>query len=163
MTDEHLAELWAAGKSMSEIAEALGRGESRSVVAGKIARSRARGDDRFQPRPHVGNKRLPPTAVSVPVPALGPKPRVLIDLGWNDCRMPVDQRPAPDGRHLFCGKPHVLRHACSARQERFANSKMMKATQPRRGRGGRGALRDGYPGSWREANNLLTISGDPSR
>jgi hypothetical protein len=34
-------------------------------------------------------------------------PRLLIDLDWHACRMPVDQRPAPDGRHLFCGKPQV--------------------------------------------------------
>jgi hypothetical protein len=96
---------------MSEIAEALGSGESGSVIAGKIARSRARGDDRFQPRPHVrqiiGNKRLPPTAVPVPVPvpvpAPGPKPRLLINLGLRDCRMPVGA--APDGRHLMCGQP----------------------------------------------------------
>jgi hypothetical protein len=63
MTDEHLAELWAAGKSMSEIAEARGRGESRSVVAGKIARSRARGDDRFQLRPH--GRKLKPAGEAV--------------------------------------------------------------------------------------------------
>jgi hypothetical protein len=46
----------------------------------------------------VGNTRpLPP-----PEP---PRPRLLIDLDWRDCRWPTGAMA--DGRHLFCGQPQA--------------------------------------------------------
>jgi hypothetical protein len=124
--DDQLASLWAAGKSMSEIAEALGGGESRNVVAGKIARSRGRGEDLAARPPRVvEHRRMPPTPLPSPVavPAPGPKPRLLIDLHWNGCRTPVGE--APDGASLDVwsttdGKRAVLQRLHSARQ-RFAD------------------------------------------
>jgi hypothetical protein len=52
--DDHLAELWAAGATLSDIGLKLGG--SRSLVAGRIARARARGDLRFALRPRLRKK-----------------------------------------------------------------------------------------------------------
>ncbi len=52
--DDQLAELWAAGATMSDIGLKLGG--SRSLVAGRIARARARGDLRFALRPKTSKK-----------------------------------------------------------------------------------------------------------
>ena len=47
--DDQLAELWASGATLSDIGLKLAG--SRSLVAGRIARARARGDLRFPPAP----------------------------------------------------------------------------------------------------------------
>ena len=52
--DDQLAELWAAGATLSDIGLKLGG--SRSLVAGRIARARARGDLRFALRPKTPKK-----------------------------------------------------------------------------------------------------------
>jgi excisionase family DNA binding protein len=46
--DDQLAEMWAAGATFTDMGLKLG--ESRNVIAGRIARARA-GDPRFAPRP----------------------------------------------------------------------------------------------------------------
>jgi hypothetical protein len=107
MSADELASLWSENKSLSEICELLG--VSRGVVAGKVDRARKAGDERFQPR-----LTEPRSVIAEPAPAPAPKPvaptpvektlrpRLLIDLGWSDCRWPVAE--APDGRHLFLGQ-----------------------------------------------------------
>jgi hypothetical protein len=56
--DDQLAELWAAGATLSDIGRKLGG--SRSLVAGRIARARARGDLRFGLRPKTPKKERAP-------------------------------------------------------------------------------------------------------
>jgi hypothetical protein len=111
-----LAKGWAKGLSARQIGEKLGL--SRGAVIGLVNRARTHGDDRFRSRPiapkpppkvrklkpvdEVGNRKPPPP----PPPRLEPpKPRVLVDLDWRDCRWPVGA--AADGRHLMCGMPQV--------------------------------------------------------
>jgi hypothetical protein len=61
MTDEHLAELWAKGESLSSIGEALG--ESRSAIAGRIHRARKRGSEEVQDRPSVPTTPTDPSSL----------------------------------------------------------------------------------------------------
>jgi hypothetical protein len=152
-----LAKLWAAGQTLSEIERAIGI--SRGVAIGHIYRARKAGDPRFQPRP----PRPPPVKACVlksePLPSRSPsylvvtgadpsprdsppppprleppKPRVLIDLGWHDCRWPVGA--AADGRHLMCGapqtpgQPYCQRHCRAVRRESTSPS----ASAPRASR-----------------------------
>jgi GcrA cell cycle regulator len=87
-----IAELWARGRSQSQIGLALGL--TRNAIAGEISRARLRGDQRFL-KPRVKPKPLAP-----PPP---PPPRILIELKLNDCRWPVGH--TPEDQHLFCGHP----------------------------------------------------------
>jgi GcrA cell cycle regulator len=120
-----IAQLWSAGLPLSEIAHELGEA-TRSAVAGKIQRARRKGDPRFQPRSPKPKLRVrgakvpsdlgeavrpaPPRPIIAAAPAIASAPveraaRLLIDLDWTDCRWPVGE--APDGRHLFCGRPQA--------------------------------------------------------
>ena len=114
MTDDQLAELWSSGASLTDIGVKLGK--SRSVIAGRIARARARGDLRFAPRPpkpkaapqirrlkpageEVGNRRRVPDA-----PA--PQPATLVELQAGRCKFPVSDPPPGHGvEMLFCAAP----------------------------------------------------------
>ena len=58
--DDQLAELWAAGATLSDIGLKLGG--SRSLVAGRIARARARGDLQFALRPPTPKKKRAPSS-----------------------------------------------------------------------------------------------------
>ena len=107
--DDQLAELWAAGASFTDMGRRLG--VSRSIVAGRIDRARKSGDPRFAPRSKpVVAPIAPAVALAPPIVASEPvkrAPRLLVDLGWRDCRWPVAL--APDGqRHIFCGQPAVF-------------------------------------------------------
>ena len=109
--DDQLAELWAAGATMSDIGLKLGG--SRSLVAGRIARARARGDLRFALRPATPKKERGPKllivkpAVAKPV---GPaafaerKGKPLVTLKPGQCRYPLND-PERGGKFLFCGEP----------------------------------------------------------
>jgi hypothetical protein len=129
--DEQLVELWAAGATLSEICAELG--STRGSIAGKISRAHRAGDPRFVKRPsrnagrrdHVSDEpQGSPLAAKSPLEAVrGPRvdegrpegaltaateparPRLLVDLDPADCRWPVGE--APDGRHLFCGRPQA--------------------------------------------------------
>ena len=111
MTLDDIVALWADGRSVSAISEALNT--TKGKVIGAVWRARRAGDARFAPRPPkpkvrrvvkprdeaVGNSRpLPPAAESS-------GPRLLIDLDWHGCRWPMGE--AADGRHLFCGRPQA--------------------------------------------------------
>jgi hypothetical protein len=119
---DRIAELWSEARALSEIGAELG--VSRSTIAGKIARARRRGDDRFgarspspgpKPRPRlkprpkvrevrpgapgVGNRRALP-----PVPPLAAVS--LAALLPGQCKWPVNDRPP--GRMIeieFCARP----------------------------------------------------------
>jgi hypothetical protein len=82
---------------LSEIGDRLG--VSRGVVAGRISRARRHGDRRFQPL------RPKPSLLRQLLSRSHRGPRLLIDLGWQDCRWPVGA--AKDERHLFCGQPQT--------------------------------------------------------
>jgi hypothetical protein len=109
--DDQLAELWAAGATLSEIGLKLGG--SRSLVAGRIARARARRDLRFALRPATPKKERGPKllivkpAVAKPV---GPaafaerKGKPLVTLKPGQCRYPLND-PERGGKFLFCGEP----------------------------------------------------------
>lgn len=121
---DEIARLWASGASMRSIAASIGRG--RGAVAGLVNRARKSGDLRFVSRqgPSVSREaarrrkreagrqryrrqhplaswRAPEIAASLE-PS---KPRLPIDLDWWSCRYATGG--APDGRHLFCGKPQA--------------------------------------------------------
>jgi hypothetical protein len=85
MSLDELAQLWAAGTTLTDMGLTLG--ESRNVIAGRIDRARKSGDPRFQPRPVVASQPKPVVELesAVDKPA---GPRLLIDLGWKDCRWP---------------------------------------------------------------------------
>jgi hypothetical protein len=104
--DDQLAELWAAGATLSDIGLKLGG--SRSVVAGRIARARARGDLRFALRPTTPKReRGPKLRIVKPV---GPaafverkgKPRAALKPG--QCHYPLND-PERGGEFLFCAEP----------------------------------------------------------
>ena len=129
MSFDLLAKLWADGKTFAEIERATGL--TKGVAIGHIFHTRKAGDPRFPPRPvkpkpvkarvlkriseTVGNSR------ALPPPPEPPRPRLLIDLDWRDCRWPVDRDT--DGRHTFCGQPQVpnrpycARHCGAVRSE----------------------------------------------
>ena len=131
MSLDDIAALWAQDPRlpMAEIGSRLG--VSRSAVAGQIARARRKKDPRFGPRqpgseslgrkpgrgPEAQGRPLAAksglSAVMEPLVTEGrpdsskaaagpPRPRLLVDLEWADCRWPIGS--APDGRHLFCGR-----------------------------------------------------------
>ncbi len=118
--------LWAQNKSLSEIEVELG--VSRGTIIGKVDRARKAGDERFSPRPKV--RKLKPVGEEVgnrrrvPPPIVARKPRLLVDLGWSDCRWPTGK--STDGRHLFCGAPQTPGSPycadCKARLERVSLS-----------------------------------------
>lgn len=138
--DDQLAELWAAGATLTEIG--LQMGVSRSVVAGRLARARARrtDDPRLAPRPRPPKVMPAPRVRSVKPghevignapPPVPPRPRLLVDLGPRDCRWAVGE--AADGRHLMwptsgCGAT-VLRHSCRADCGRFGNGREVRAAR----------------------------------
>jgi GcrA cell cycle regulator len=141
--NDQLAKLWAAGQTLSEIEQSTGL--TRGVAIGHIYRARKAGDPRFQPRPPrspppkarklkpadevVGNRKPPPPPVP---PRSPPEPRVLVDLGWRDCRWATGA--APDGRHLFCGAPQTPgRPYC----ERHCGAVRSESTSPSASRGSR--------------------------
>jgi len=116
--DDQLAELWAAGATLSDIGLKLGG--SRSVVAGRIARARARGDLRFSPRSPGPKKareqKMKARIVKPPglfvgarrresAPQLAAaKPSTLVDLRPGQCHYPVND-PERGGEFLFCAAP----------------------------------------------------------
>ena len=109
--DDQLAELWAAGATMSDIGLKLGG--SRSLVAGRIARARARGDLRFALRPPTPKKERAPErqivkpAVVKPVGAAAfveRKGKPLVTLKPGQCHYPLND-PERGGKFLFCGEP----------------------------------------------------------
>jgi hypothetical protein len=105
--------------SQREIARKLGL--ELGAVSGLVMRARRNGDKRFPRRPNPVPKpkakpprrreRPPPEPSKPPEPS---EPRLLVDLGWKDCRWPVGA--TADGRHLFCGRlavgrgPYCQRH-----------------------------------------------------
>jgi GcrA cell cycle regulator len=123
------AGMWVSGASMTQIAVAVG--SNRNIVAGRIMRLRAAGDDRWPPRPRPSReetkqhrleydrqryRREHPSAVRrvaeavAPIvepvvlrPATRPRNLLLIDTPWDGCRWSTGE--APDGRLLFCGAP----------------------------------------------------------
>jgi hypothetical protein len=97
-----VAALWARGKPLSEIGQALG--VSRGKIAGAIDRARKAGDRRFGRRPPPPKAKVmqAPRAANVAASPPAP-PRLMIDWPWNGCRWPVGL--AADERHLFCGSP----------------------------------------------------------
>jgi GcrA cell cycle regulator len=128
--DDQLAQLWAAGATLAQIERATGL--NRGVAVGRIHRARKAGDPRFTSRPCPPKakpkaRRVKPLDEVVenskplrPPPA-PPGPRLLVDLGWRDCRWPTGA--AADGRHLFCGlpqvpeRPYCERHCGAVRSE----------------------------------------------
>ena len=92
--DDQLAELWAGGATLSDIGLKLGG--SRSLVAGRIARARARGDLRFALRPPTPKEERAPKPLmvkpAVVKPVLAPLPdkrsraRRRISLLWGTDR-----------------------------------------------------------------------------
>jgi hypothetical protein len=140
MMPSDLEDRWRAGDTLRQIAEATGK--TRNSVAGAVHRARSHGEE-FLKRPPVRKlkpvdegvkNRRPDRKISLEIslPATAPEqvfirtletdippPRLLIDIPWNGCRMPVDQRPPPDNRHLMCGRPRAGRGSycatCSAK------------------------------------------------
>ena len=111
--DNQLAELWAAGATLSDIGLKLGG--SRSVVAGRIARARARGDLRFALRPKTPKReRAPKPLIAKPavVKPVGPsafverKGKPLAALKPGRCHYPLNDAER-GGEFLFCGEPIV--------------------------------------------------------
>ena len=109
--DDQLAELWAAGATLSDIGLKLGG--SRSLVAGRIARARARGDLRFALRPPTPKKeRVPKLLIVKPavVKPVGPaafverKGKPLVALKPGQCHYPLND-PERGGEFLFCAEP----------------------------------------------------------
>ena len=110
MTDAALftAELWAAGAPLSDMGLKLG--ESRSVIAGRIARARARGDGRFGPRPPkprpAGQVARPPVAKPIAVVTpVRPMPFVELPLTGR-CSFPINSPPR-GGVLMCCAKAVV--------------------------------------------------------
>ena len=77
-----IAALWAQGKALSAIAEALG--VSRGKVAGAIDRARKSGDSRFAPRPPLLRKKAPVVAQRAAVVAPRVGRELLVDLPRKD-------------------------------------------------------------------------------
>ena len=112
MSLDIIAQLWATGASLTDIGVRLG--ESRSVIAGRIARARARGDARFAPRPAAPRK---VRVIKPPGESVGnrhrqvaaepaPRPATLADLRPGRCRFPVSDPPPGHGvEMLFCAAP----------------------------------------------------------
>ena len=109
--DDQLAELWAAGATLSDIGFKLGG--SRSLVAGRIARARARGDLRFALRPRTPKKERAPKELIVKpavVKPVGPaafverKGKPLVALKPGQCHYPLND-PERGGEFLFCAEP----------------------------------------------------------
>ena len=110
--DDQLAELWAAGASLTDIGVKLG--EFRSGIAGRIARARARGDSRFAPRPVAPRK---VRVIKPPGESVGnrhrqvaaepaPRPVTLVELRPGRCKFPVSDPPLGHGSGmLFCAAP----------------------------------------------------------
>ena len=104
--DDQLAELWAAGATLSDIGLKLGG--SRSLVAGRIARARARGDLRFALRPKTPKREraLKPLIVKPVGPAVfvERKGKPLVALKPGQCHYPLND-PERGGEFLFCAEP----------------------------------------------------------
>ena len=109
--DDQLAELWAAGATLSDIGLKLGG--SRSLVAGRIARARARGDLRFALRPPTPKKERAPKPLIVepavvrpvgPVAFVERKGKRLVALKRGQCHYPLND-PERGGEFLFCAEP----------------------------------------------------------
>ena len=109
--DDQLAELWAAGATLSDVGLKLGG--SRSLVAGRIAKARARGDLRFALRPPTPKKKRAPKPLIVKpavVKPVGPaafverKGKPLAALKPGQCRYPLND-PERGGEFLFCAEP----------------------------------------------------------
>jgi hypothetical protein len=115
-----LEKMWKKGLSITQIGAALG--VSRGSISGHIMRARARGFN-FEARPtppmlpprrllkSLAPKRVKPPRPPplLPKPQSPPKPRLLIDSAWNECKYGVAE--TADGLHLFCGQPKFDRQA----------------------------------------------------
>ena len=105
--DDQLAELWAAGATLSDIGLKLGG--SRSLVAGRIARARARGDLRFALRPPRPKRERGPSKLLIVKP-VGPaafverKGKPLAALKPGQCHYPLND-PERGSEFLFCADP----------------------------------------------------------
>jgi hypothetical protein len=143
MSDDHkLAELWPT-MTMNQIGDQLSI--SRSAIAGRVARARQAGSSQFPPKPQVRKVKPAGETVCNERPATAPEqdfvrtiethipaPRLLIDIPWNGCRMPVDQRPPPDNRHLMCGRPQAGHGPyCSECSAKVSVSRPLAAGQTR--------------------------------
>jgi hypothetical protein len=109
--DDQLAELWAAGATLSDIGLKLGG--SRSFIAGRIARARARGDLRFALRPPTPKKERAPKPLIVKPAVVKPvgtaafverKGKPLVALKPGQCHYPLND-PERGGEFLFCAEP----------------------------------------------------------
>ena len=104
--DDQLAELWAAGATLSDIGLKLGG--SRSLVAGRIARARARGDLQFALRPKTPKKERGPKLLIVkpvgPAAFVERKGKPLVALKPGQCHYPLND-PERGGEFLFCAEP----------------------------------------------------------
>ena len=104
--DDQLAELWAAGATLSDIGLKLGG--SRSLIAGRIARARARGDLRFALRPTTPKKERGPKLLIVkpvgPAAFVERKGKPLAALKPGQCHYPLND-PERGGEFHFCGEP----------------------------------------------------------
>jgi hypothetical protein len=110
-SDDQLAVLWAAGATLSDIGLKLGG--SRSLIAGRIARARARGDLRFVLRPRAPKKDRAPKLLIVKPAVLNPvgtaafverKGKPLVALKRGQCHYPIND-PERGGEFHFCGEP----------------------------------------------------------
>lgn len=141
-----VADLWLHDMTLNQIAVRLG--VSRSAVAGRVARARLRGDPRFglrapgnqhttprnvESKPSLRPPRekrvaapVAPVAVAPAVVAVEAAPRrgrLLIEMGWRDCRYAIGA--ALDGRHMFCGRPQARgRPYCAACDELVRGSRV---------------------------------------
>lgn len=130
--DDQLAQMWAAGATLSEIERSTG--VTRGAAIGRICRARKAGDPRFQlrppkPKPPAKARVLKPIGEAVgnsrasPPPPAPLEPRLLVDLDWRDCRWPVGRDA--DGRHTFCGQPQVPGRPYCARHCRAVGSETL--------------------------------------
>jgi len=110
-----LRELWAQGKTASEIAMALGGAVSRNAVIGKVHRLKLSG----RPSP-IKHRPLD----STPMPATGSA--TILALGDRSCKWPMGDPLSPDFH--FCGKsagagiPYCTDHAHLAYQPKKMKS-----------------------------------------
>lgn len=114
-TDEYvsrLRELWAQGKTASEIATILGNKFTRNSVIGKVHRLKLSG------RPSPIKQR--PLELS-PTPPMGTA--TILALGDRSCKWPVGDPLSPDFH--FCGKP-----ACTGMP--YCTNHAQLAYQPKR-------------------------------
>ncbi|HZZ25402.1 MAG TPA: hypothetical protein VFE60_23895 [Roseiarcus sp.] len=104
--DDQLAELWAAGATLSDIGRKLGG--SRSLVAGRIARARARGDLRFVLRLPTPKKERAPkplttglttSGLTSPAAFVERKGKPLVALKPDQCHYPLNDPERGGLRH----------------------------------------------------------------